>query len=239
LTSRSANSRTPSGSGAGAPELLRGREPRAVGRQKCDLARQAEIDRAARLGLRDLQRPADDQAGIVLVFEPVIPLHVLTHDAVLVGRLLHPEMAAVARAAHRARKGDRGRAGGDQHRQAGMACGMNGTAVVLGADVHMHGGRRHPPAHRRVTERRVEGRIFVRHHDELGRRPAERVRLGDRLLHEHDFRAGIEEHVVDATEAHGGDDGVAALVGRNAGPIVGLGARHRRAARRGGRGRLA
>jgi hypothetical protein len=44
------------------PELLRGRETRALGRQKCDLARQAEIDRAARLGLRDLQRPADDQA---------------------------------------------------------------------------------------------------------------------------------------------------------------------------------
>ena len=96
-----------------------------------------------------------------------------------------------------------------------MARGVDRAAVVLRADVDMHRGRRHAPGGRRIAERRVERRILVRHHDELGRRPAERVRLGDRLLHEHDLRAGIEEHVVDAAEPHGGDDGVAALIGRN------------------------
>ena len=136
----------PSGSGAGAramPSCCAVGKRAPSRRQERDLARQAEIDRAARLGLRDLQRAADDQAGIVLVLEPVVPLHVLAHDAGLIGRLLHPEMAAVARAAHRARIGDRRRAGGDQHRQAGMARGMDGAAVVLRADIDMHRGRRH------------------------------------------------------------------------------------------------
>ena len=47
-------------------------EKRGLERSIDDLARQAEIDRAAWFALRDLQRAAPDQSRVVLIFEAVI-----------------------------------------------------------------------------------------------------------------------------------------------------------------------
>ena len=73
-------------------ELGRRRKAGGLERSIDDLARQAEIDRAAWFALRDLQRAAHDQSRVVLIFEAVIPLGELPDDAILIEGLLGPEM---------------------------------------------------------------------------------------------------------------------------------------------------
>jgi hypothetical protein len=90
--------------------------------------------------LRDLDRATDHHAGVVLIFEAVIPLHILTHDTALIGGLLDPEMAAVPRATHGAGVGYRRRSGRDQNRQAGVPRRVDGAAVVLRPDVDVDFG---------------------------------------------------------------------------------------------------
>jgi hypothetical protein len=97
---------------------------------------------------------------------------------------------------------------------------VHGAAIVLGAAIDMRRGHGRLAAHRRIAERGVEARVLVRDGNELGRLAALRVRLGDRLLIEADLRAGGEEHVLDAGFRHGGDDGIAVVVGRDFDPGV-------------------
>ncbi len=215
LTKRAASSRMPPASGAGRArhaELVEGRKARARGLGERYFARNAEIDRAARLGAGNLQGARHHQPGVVLEFQVMVPLGVLPHDAVLVEGLLQPEMALrLARAGHAAGIGDRRDAGRDQHRQPGVPGGVDRAAVVLRAAVDVCGGRDRLAADCSAAERSVQAGVLVRDRDQPRRLAALRLGLGDRLLVEADLRSRGEEHVLDAGLRHSRDDRLAVV----------------------------
>ena len=83
---------------------------------------------------------------------------------------------------------------------------MQRGAVMLRADIDMGGCHRGLATDRGIAERGVEARIFVRHRDQPRRSPAERLRLGDRLLVEAELGARAEEQMINAAVDQRGDD---------------------------------
>ncbi len=161
------------------------------------LARQAEVDGALRLRLRNRQRPVDDAFEVDAVAQLVVPLDPLAHHAALVARLLRPVDAAVARALEPA-LGQRRAAGGEQHRHV-VAAGVDQAAGRVGGA----GDRVHHDDLRLASHHRVAG--GHRHRGDLVR-DGHRLRDGQLLLQAlgvgvddgTEVRAAVAEEVIDA-----------------------------------------
>jgi len=149
----------------------------------------------------------------------MLPLGVLAHDAVLVERLLQPDVAAaVARSAHRARMARGRRSRGDEYRQPAVPRGVNGAAVVLRAHVHVRRGDGRFAARCGVTKRGIQAGVLMRDRDQYRRPAAKRARLGDRFLVEADLRSGDEKDMIDAARGHRRDERLAEIIGRQLRP---------------------
>ena len=206
--------------GAWNAELVGAGEAGAVDRQQRQLLGEAQIDRAAGFAPGDLDRPARDQPGVVLIGQAVVPFDVVAHDPVLVEGLLHPQMPAfVAAALHGPGIGRRRKAGGDDHRKTAAGRGVDRAAIVHRAAIDMGRGDGWPAADRREAERRVEAGVLVRNGDQPDRvvvPPGARLRR--RLLEEADLRSGGKEQVIDPTGGQPRDEGVAHVLSLHLGP---------------------
>src|SRR5262249_3218882 len=121
-------------------------------RQHGRFPRNTQVNRTLRLAHRYLQQPADSQARIVRVFETMVELGVLPENSALIARLLHPIDERIAAARHLIWKRPRARAGRHEDRAAIVPRGVNGSALMKRADIHVHGCGGRLSRHHRVTD---------------------------------------------------------------------------------------
>ena len=176
------------------------------GRISQHLARQCQIDRAARLAHGDIERAVDDGINRLAFAQLVVPLDEFAHHAALVERLLAPMDRAVARR-HVAGLGDWRAPGGQQHRHV-VARGIHQAADGVGGadgDMHHDGGRLAGGAVIAVRHRHRD--VLVRHRDETREFLVADV-AGERFHDRREVGAGIGEHVFDAAFAEPGKVGI-------------------------------
>ena len=179
-------------------------------RRRQRLARQHQIDRAARMRHRDFHAARDHVAGLGGHAQFVVPLHQFAHHAGLVEHFLRPVNRPVARA-ERSFFGDRRAAGAEDQRH--PVARQVGEVVdgVGGADIDVHHHRLRAAGHQIGAVRHGDRQVLVRNQDRLRH-------LGIGLLGAaegfHDRRkigAGIAEEIIDAVvgeraqERFGGD----------------------------------
>ena len=151
-------------------------------RRRQRLARQAEIDGAARRGHGDRERAVDDVFDLVAEAELVVPLDVLAQHGALVAHLLAPVDRQVARA-EPARFGDRRAPGGEQDRHV-LAGGVQEAHERVGhADVDVDHDRLRPAGREVVAMRHADRDRLVRGSQRLGHREAGGGARGQRLDH--------------------------------------------------------
>ena len=127
------------------------------------LARQAQIDGAARLRHRDRKRAAHHGFELLEVAQLVVPLDELAHDRALIERLLAPMDQRVAAAGH-PRLGQR-RAAGAQHQRHVGAKRVHQRAERVGrAGRGMDHRHRRLAGHQVVAVRHADGAALVRDH---------------------------------------------------------------------------
>ncbi len=166
------------------------------GRRRDHLAGKAQIDRAARLGAGDRQRPVDHGLELLAVAQLVVPFDQLAEHAGLVVHLLGPVDVAVARARQpdlRQRRSARGEQDRDVlprrvHRRADHVGGADADMDHDGGNSSRHHGVAMRHRHREVLvggEDRARNRRAVLHGVRIG--------LDDRRK----VGAGIAEQIVD------------------------------------------
>ena len=153
------------GAGAATPSGRTVVAPHRHGIVRQHLARQAEIDRAARLAHRDVERAVDQRADRLARAQLVIPFDELAHHAALVERFLAPVDRAVARG-DVAGLGDRRAAGAQQHRHVVARHVHELADGVGGADGDVQHHRRRLAGDAVVAVGHGHREIFVRHGDE-------------------------------------------------------------------------
>ena len=147
---------------AAAGRLRGGDDGRSGDRRRQRLTRQHQIDRAARSGHRHLIGARGDIGGLFRHAQFVIPFDQLAQHAGLVEHFLRPVDLAVARA-EAAFLGDRGAAGGDDHRRAVAREIGDIVDGVGGADIDMHHHALRPPGHQIDAMRHRDREVLVRH----------------------------------------------------------------------------
>ncbi len=132
-----------------------------VERLRDHLARQGQVDRAARAGVRDRKTALDDLAQVEAVPQFVVPFHQFTQHAGLVVHFLRPVDPRVAAAC--APVFEKGRAPGGEKQRALIARGVHQRADgVRGADTDVQHHRLRPPAGERVAVRHADSEVLMR-----------------------------------------------------------------------------
>ena len=182
------------------------------------LARQRQVDRAARLAHGDVDRAVDDGLGRLPGAQLEVPLHEFAGEAALVEHLLAPVDRAVARGLV-ADLGERRAAGAEQDRRV-VARGVHQAADrVRGADRHVHHHRRRLAGDPVIAVRHRHRDVLVGNRDDarifaVGAGIA-RQRFDDRR----EIGAGIGHHVIDPALGEAGEE----RLGGDAGCGVGHG----------------
>ena len=162
------------------------------------LAREGEIDGAARVALHHrvgaAQRLLGDHPGRQIVF----PLGVGPHDARLVERLLHEMHVGVARAQKLAARREGRLAGHQQHRDAGAAEIVQRHRRVGGAGIDMDHHALAAARRDGVARRHVHRGVLVRAEDGRGRRPVGALEGGHGLDQRRVIGAEVAEQIVEA-----------------------------------------
>ena len=181
-------------------------EGEALERRRQRLARQAQIDRAARLGHGDRQRPIDDRLDLLAVAQLVVPLDVLAQHAALVVHLLAPVDRHVAAAGATA-LGQRRAPRGEEDRHV-VARGIEQAHErVRHADVDVHHDRLRAAGEQIVAVRHADRGVLVRYDHGLGHRDAGLGAAHQRLDDRGEIGPGVGEQPVDAARLEQGQIG--------------------------------
>ena len=162
-----------------------------------DLTRQHQVDRAARLGHRQLQGTVHDRLQVHRLAELVVPLHELAEHPGLVEGLLRPVDVGVPRPLEAAVLGDGAPARGEDDRRLGPRRVDDGAHPVRGADGHVDHDDLRSPRHGVVAVSHRDRDELVRDEDRPRRRLALRREPGEGVDDRSEVGSGVPEEALD------------------------------------------